>query len=96
MEKIELLKPTIEYADDIMNFRQDLLDSNSEFAGCGNLKDCLTASEWIEKIEMRENEETCPPGGVTSYSYIAVRLSDNKIVGIIDFRHHINHPILGV
>ena len=45
---------------------------------------------------MREKEETCPPGGVTSDSFIAVRLSDKKIVGIIDFRHHINHPVLSV
>ena len=27
--------------------------------------------------------------------YIAIRQSDNRIVGIIDLRHHINHPILG-
>ncbi|EPZ58951.1 putative acetyltransferase [[Clostridium] sordellii ATCC 9714] len=34
---------------------------------------------------------------VTSNTYIAVRLTDNKIVGVIDFRHNIdNHPILSV
>ena len=27
--------------------------------------------------------------------YIAVRKTDDKIVGVIDLRHHINHPILG-
>nr|WP_314459456.1 GNAT family N-acetyltransferase [uncultured Clostridium sp.] len=27
---------------------------------------------------------------------IAIRLTDNKIIGVIDFRHHINHPILSV
>ena len=27
--------------------------------------------------------------------YLAVRKSDDKIVGVIDLRHHINHPILG-
>jgi predicted acetyltransferase len=27
--------------------------------------------------------------------YLAVRNGDNRIVGIIDLRHHINHPILG-
>ena len=96
MDKIELLKPTMEYANDIMKFRQELIDFNSEFSGCGNLKDCLTVDEWLEMIEKREKIETCPPGGVTSNSFIAVRLSDNKIVGIIDFRHHINHPILSV
>ncbi|MGM9972937.1 MAG: GNAT family N-acetyltransferase, partial [Clostridiaceae bacterium] len=33
---------------------------------------------------------------VPSNVYIAVRLSDNKIVGIIDFRHHIDHPVLSI
>ena len=96
MEKIELLKPTIEFAEEIMNFRQELLDANSEFAGCGRLKNCVTADEWLKIIEIYEKEETCPKGGVTSNSYIAVRLSDRKIVGMIDLRHHINHPILCV
>lgn len=31
----------------------------------------------------------------TKTSLPAVRKSDNKLVGIIDLRHHINHPILG-
>lgn len=31
-----------------------------------------------------------------SNTYLAVRLEDNRIIGIIDFRHHINHPILSV
>ena len=96
MNEIKLLKPTMEYADDIIKFRQELLDANSEFAGCGYLKNCSSADEWLRIIEMRENEETCPKDGVTSNSYIAVRISDNKIIGIIDFRHHINHPILSV
>jgi predicted acetyltransferase len=26
--------------------------------------------------------------------YLAVRKSDNRIVGVIDLRHHIKHPIL--
>jgi predicted acetyltransferase len=96
MDKIILLKPTVEYTEDIMKFQQELLNSNSEFSGCGYLKNCVSAEEWLEYIEKNEKKETCPAGGVTSNSYIAVRLSDNKIVGIIDFRHHINHPILGI
>jgi predicted acetyltransferase len=96
LEKLELFKPTMEFADDIMKFRQELLNINCKFAGCGNLKNCLTADEWLKEINIFENEKTCPEGRVTSNRYIAVRLSDKKIVGIIDFRHHINHPILSV
>ena len=96
MLEIMLIKPTMEYANDIMSFRQEVLDENNSFAGCGSLKNCSSADEWIKILDKMENEETCPKGVVTSNTYIAVRLSNNKVVGIIDLRHHINHPILSV
>ncbi|WP_312372957.1 GNAT family N-acetyltransferase [Lachnoclostridium sp.] len=96
MNEILLIKPTMDYANDIQKFRQELLDNNDtdSFAGCYNLRECLSVKEWIKTIEMMENDELCPKDRVPSNIYIAVRISDNKIVGVIDFRHHINHPIL--
>jgi len=94
MDEIKLLKPSMEYADEIMAFRQDLLDAGSDFAGCGSLYRCESASEWVNIVE--SGETTCSEGSVTSNSYIAVRHSDNRVVGIIDLRHHIDHPILSV
>jgi len=96
VKEIKLMKPTMEYVDDIMSFRQEILDEKDSFAGCGSLKNCSSTDECIKILDNMENEETCPKGGVTSNTYIAVRLSDNKVVGIIDLRHHINHPILSV
>jgi len=94
MNEIKLIKPSVEYADEIMKFRQELLDAESEFAGCGFLFNCKTGEEWIEKVERNETS-SCNDVIITSSSYIAVRLRDNKIVGIIQLRHHIDHPVLG-
>lgn len=96
MDEIRLLKPTIDYADDIMRFRQEIIDANDPdaFAGCGNLEECKTAQEWIDWIELRENPETCPAERVSSNIFIAVRISDNRIVGVIDLRHHLGNPVL--
>jgi len=95
MDEIRLIKPTMEYAEEVMAFRRALLDTNADFAGCGSLKYCLTAEEWFEKLKKFEKAETCPEGAVPSDSYIAVRQADSKIIGAIDLRHHIDHPILG-
>ncbi len=98
MSKIQLIRPTLEYAEDILNFRREILaaaDADS-FAGCCNLEDCQTAEEWIETAQNLEKEETCPKDRVAANIYIAVRLEDHKIVGVIDLRHHIDHPILSV
>ena len=43
---------------------------------------------------MWENPETCPEGRVPSNVFIAVRVADNRIVGVIDLRHHLGNPVL--
>ncbi|MDE5671335.1 MAG: GNAT family N-acetyltransferase [Eubacterium sp.] len=98
MNQIRLLKPTRQYEKDIMQFREELINANDtehdSFAGCSGLRRCTTAEEWLTNLAVRENVETCPNGNVTSNTYIAVRSYDDRIVGIIDLRHHINHPVL--
>ena len=101
MEQIELIKPGMEYADDIWDFRQEILDCDAEsedqFAGCISLDVSVSAEEWLKMCELRMSEETCVKAGtsVPSNMYLAVRRNDNRVIGIIDLRHHINHPILG-
>ena len=96
MSNIKLVKPSIEYAQDIMAYRDEFLQSKDSMAGCGSLRDQETAESWLHEIVLLENEETCPQGKVSSNTYLAVRTEDKRIVGIIDFRHHIDHPILGL
>lgn len=96
MFKIKLLKPTLKYKKDIMNYRQEFIQSGDSMAGCGSLREQNSAEDWINEINLLANEETCPDGKVCSSTYLAVNIEDNKVVGIIDFRHHINHPILSL
>lgn len=102
MKHIELIEPQKEYANDIWAFRQEILECDAEnedhFAGCLSLDVSNSAEEWIKTCELRKSEETCGEAGTTvpSHTYIAIRRSDDKVVGVIDLRHHINHPILGI
>lgn len=101
MEQLILIEPQIEYADDIWKFRYEILecdaDTEDQFAGCMSLDVCKSAEEWIKICNFRKSEKTCGEVGTTvpSHTYLAVRKNDNKVIGIIDLRHHINHPILG-
>lgn len=96
MEQIKLIAPTIEYGEDIMELRKEILlaDDKDAFAGCCMLELCPTAEQWLINIEKMGKQETCPEGFVPSDVYIAVRADDNRIVGITDLRHNINTPIL--
>lgn len=93
---IKLVDPTIDYAEDIMAFREEFLnnDSSEDMGGCGILRKCTRAEEWLEEIALLSDPKTCPKDRVQSDTYIAVRVSDNKIVGVIDLRYNLNHPYL--
>ena len=101
MSEIVLMEAAPEYAEQVWQFRQEVLDydtnSKSQFAGCLSLEEATSAEEWIRWCQLRTSEATCRETGVDvpSTAYFAIRKSDNKLVGIIDLRHHINHPILG-
>lgn len=95
MDEIRLIDPTMEYADDIMLFRKEMMEANDKdsFAGCGSLEKCQTAEEWLQRIDAHQRRND---GKAPSNTYLAVRKRDNKIVGIIDLRHHINNPVLSL
>ena len=101
MDRIILVEVNTKYAEDIWAFRQEIIDCDAlnedQFAGCLSLDECKSAKEWIMICDLRKSEETCDEAGtaVPSHTYLAVRKSDDKVVGVIDLRHHINHPILG-
>jgi len=97
MEEIKLMLPSIEYGEDIMLFKAEILEAkeSDSFAGCYSLQLSENAQQWVDSCKSMENIKTCPENFVTSTTYMAVRTSDNLVVGIIELRHHINHPILG-
>lgn len=95
---IQLVKPTLEYDNDIQAFKNEILLAHDAdaFAGCNGLQKYDTTQEWLDSLKRYESKDTCPSGYVPSTTYLGIRESDNKIIGIIDIRHHINHPILGL
>ncbi len=98
MSKIKLVKPTMKYQDQIWDFRQEIvsLRGKDEFEGFANLIACKDPKEWIDTITLLSSQLTCPANMVPSDIYVAVRKRDKKIVGVIDLRHHINHPLLSI
>lgn len=46
--------------------------------------------DWIDQVEALKSPETTPSQWVPCTQYMYVRESDNKIVGVIQIRHHFN------
>ena len=98
MDEIKLIAPSMEYSEDIMQFREEVLSQGPDiiFHGCNDLGAYTTTEEWLQYLELLKKTETCPNGFVPASAFLAVRTRDNRIVGMTDVRHHINHPVLGL
>lgn len=101
MDTLRLTEPDMHYAGQIWDFRKEVLEADADnedrFAGCMSLEESSSAEEWIRISELRKDPATCKETGVEvpSHMFLAVRESDDRVVGVIDLRHHIDHPILG-
>lgn len=89
---IRLVKPTAGYAEDIMAFRAEFLENGEVIDGGSMLEEYDSADEWLAHLD--EFSDNCPEGFVPADTFLAVD-GDNRAVGIIDCRRHIDHPSLG-
>lgn len=85
---IKLRRPSCQYARQVMDFRDELKKNGEKFDGCAGLEDCASFEEWIcfeERLRVKYKE-----GYVPSEVFLAVRVADDCLVGIIDYRHPLN------
>ncbi len=45
---LKLVRPTHEYADQVMQYKEDMLANNDSFDGCAGLEEVNSFSEWID------------------------------------------------
>ena len=88
--KMKLISPSIEYAGQIMAYRREFLEEGGSMDGCGTLRHCDNAEDWLKSVEAMKNAETCPPDRVPATHFLFIRESDGKLVGMIQIRHYFN------
>ena len=89
---IALRRPSSRYARQVIDFRDELRKNGNAFDGCAGLEDCASFEEWIrfeERLKARYKE-----GYVPSEVFLAVRETDDRLVGIIDYRHPLTDFLL--
>lgn len=92
MNRIELREPTMAYETQVMAYRAAFLQSGDEFDGCAGLEDVGSYAEWLD-FERRLKKKY-GDGYVPSTVLLAVRTEDDRVVGIIDYRHHLSDFLL--
>ena len=91
MEELSLVKPGIEYAEEIIAYKKEFLNTADRMNGASGLEKYEDPKEWIEHCRLSENKETLPENRtVTANQFMLVRQGDKKVLGLINFRHYFN------
>lgn len=89
---LKLVRPTCEYAGQVMQYKEDMLANNDSFDGCAGLEEVNSFIEWID-FENRLKRKY-GKGYVPSEVFLGARIEDEKVVGIIDYRHPLSPFLL--
>lgn len=90
MKDFILIRPTGEYASQIIEYRQEFLDAGDSMDGTGPLRRFENPEEYIKICAEYEDTTTVPSHLVPATQFFFIRKSDNKLVGMIQIRHRFN------
>lgn len=90
MEDFILIRPTAEYAEQIMEYRKEFLDADDSMDGCGPLRGARNAEEYLRLCREYEDPLTVPKHLVPATQFLFIRKSDDRLVGMISVRHKFN------
>ena len=93
MEQFRLIKPTLEYENQAIEYIKEHYEYKSEINGVGGLNRYLeNYEEWLQKLEDSRNllatEEKVP-----TETFFLIRINDNKIIGMINLRLVLNEKL---
>ena len=90
-DKLQLVKPTLSLKNEALNYRQEHFDYKEYVINGSELFDKIQSyEEWLEKVTANSKSETADPNWVLTDTFFVIRLSDSKIVGIVDLRYQLN------
>ncbi|MBR2131178.1 MAG: GNAT family N-acetyltransferase [Oscillospiraceae bacterium] len=90
MEEFLLVRPTSEYADQIVEYRQEFLDAGDSMDGTGSLRRMENIEEYIQQCEDYEDPQKVPSHWVPATQFLFIRKCDNRLVGMLQVRHRFN------
>lgn len=94
MIDVKLVYPSKEYEKEAIEYIQEFLDYNSEINGTGGLDRYENYDEWLLKIGRDLDLTNIPEGRVPANTFFMIRISDNKIIGMVNIRHQLNEFLL--
>lgn len=94
MNKLKLVLPTLDYKDEIMNYKREFIENGDSMDGTAGLRNYEIFQEWYDAFCDNLKEETVREGLVPATTFLAISKDDNLLIGMIDIRHRLNDFLL--
>ena len=93
--ELKLVFPQKEHKKQVEEYLKEHLDFGEKVLhGAGGLDRLGNFETWLEKVKKDISEETVESNRVPATLYLAIRKSDNKVIGTIQIRHRLNEFLL--
>ena len=90
-EQLRLVKPTFAMEQAALAYRQEHFDFNERIINGSSLFDQLDSyKEWLDRVNANADKTTVVSDWVFTDTFFAERVSDHKIIGIVDLRYELN------
>ena len=85
MEKLVFVKPSLDLKEKILEYKNEHFEYSEYEIHGSSMLDKLEYEEWLDRIENNKD---------IADTFIVIRQSDNKIIGIIDIRYELYNDFL--
>jgi len=87
---IRLVMPNLAHEEQVMKYREEFLVNQDSMDGTAGLRDYDDYKLWLDRIRKNSNKDTVLDGLVPATTLLAIRESDNYLIGMVDIRHQLN------
>ncbi len=88
---IKLVRPTLALKEKALAYRKEHFDNKELVINGSELFDKIASyEEWLDHVSKNADKATVDKNWVLTDTFFAIRQDDQKIIGIIDFRHTLN------
>ena len=90
--RLYLKFPTLEDKENVVEFKNEFLESGQNMAGVAGLDSANSYEEWLVKVE--EGTKPCSiEEFVPATLFLVYRKHDNRLVGMVHIRHRLNKKL---
>ncbi|MGN8967984.1 GNAT family N-acetyltransferase [Intestinimonas sp. HCP28S3_D6] len=88
--RLELVRPDERWAAEVWDYKAEFEARGDHLDGTADLGAAADFSHWLSDLRADDSPNTVRPGRVPADTFLAVRRSDRRLVGMVNIRHTLN------